>query len=139
MDPVSEKGLATPSLHHGCSTVDGESGWILVENKRKKSTVDTIDDSRKVRANVEVNDPDTEMEDMEPVKKKMKESPPFDDEENYYVHLHDGEEEEEEVEETMNENDEFMHKNITNNTPPLKKRKTNKNKEKRCRGIQSSL
>ena len=28
MDPSSETGLATPSLYHGCSTVDNEDGWM---------------------------------------------------------------------------------------------------------------
>ena len=133
MDPVSDKGLATPSLHHGCSTVDSESGWILVESKKDKSTVDTKENTRKVRENKNANDSDAEMEDMEPVKKKMKGSPPYDDDSNYYVHLHDGEEEEEEEENTFEENmkdiDNFMDSKAAS-TRPLKKRKTNKNEEK---------
>ena len=36
MDPTGDIGLATPSLEHGCSTVDDEGGWIKVENNKRR-------------------------------------------------------------------------------------------------------
>ena len=46
MDPVSETGLATPSLHHGCSTAIRENDWVEVTSKsggNKKKTKDKND------------------------------------------------------------------------------------------------
>ena len=32
MDPISEQGLADPSLHHGCST-DSTGDWTVIGKK----------------------------------------------------------------------------------------------------------
>ena len=60
-----------------------------------------------MRKNENANDSDTEMEIAEPVKKKMKGSPPYDDKDNYYANLHDGEDKEEEVVDTMKKIDDL--------------------------------
>lgn len=101
----------------------------------EKSTENSSDKVCKDCEIKNANDSDSmSLENMEPVKKKMKGSPPYDDDSNYYTYLHDREEEDNEEEEEdfdmkMKNIDNFMDSKATASRP-LKKRKTNKNEEK---------
>ena len=94
MDPVSEQGLAAPSLYHGCST-DSNSDWNVVgkNNKPVKSTNDITTE--------ETNVPREENSDKKnPKMMKGTGSPPYRDDENPFGQLHDDADEENPDEET---------------------------------------
>ena len=76
MDPNSEQGLATPSLQHGCSTVDVCDDWIEVSGKKKHKIDKVLSDSFHV-------------DDSNKTDKMDQGSPPFYDKNNIFGILDD--------------------------------------------------
>jgi len=123
MDPVSEQGLATPSLHHGCSTVDSESGWITVKSRKKNDKNETSTTAPVERTrNTQDDSPDK----MNDTKMTEKGYPPYEDKNNMFADLFDENEDDEDT--TLNtvssnkmiENDDD---NYPQEQPPQKKMK----------------
>ena len=86
MDPASEQGLATPSLHHGCSTVDSESGWTIVKNNKKNYKNKVSTSAPVQRTSKSEIDSSGKMNETESTKKG---SPPYKDKNNMFAELQD--------------------------------------------------
>ena len=118
MDPISEQGLADPSLHHGCST-DSTGDWTVIgkKNKNKKNQEKHDNNDTYVQRDEEVP---TKMDITDTIVTN-KGSPPYEDKENPFSYLHD----DEDNSETMNEENNIKEQEL----PPPKKLKTDKSEE----------